>query len=178
MTHYVFIIWIFFAEGTARIFSKVNGIVVSYSKFSSELTFEKFHDSVYSVSSMLPSIRTCLDAFICVTWLDHMCDLPRSSVRHDSFIRVTLLVRVCDMTRSYEWHDSFVWVTWPIPMSDMTHSDVWHSYSSPFSPIKTYLYVRQNSFIGVTHSFVYMSWLIQKYAIQAPLPSHLWGGFD
>jgi len=54
------------------------------------------------------------DAFICVTWLIHMCDMTHSYVRHDSFICVTWLIHMCDMTHSYVWHDSFICATWLI----------------------------------------------------------------
>jgi len=75
------------------------------------------------------------DSFICVTWLNHMCDIhmcdtTHSYVWHDSFI-CAWLIHMCDMTRSrvrhsYVWHDSFICVTWLIHMCDMTHSHVWH----------------------------------------------------
>jgi len=49
---------------------------------------------------------TCLihvvryDAFICVTWLIHMCDRSHWYVGHDSFMCVAWLIHMCDSTRS------------------------------------------------------------------------------
>jgi len=70
------------------------------------------------VTHMNASCHACVlhihvwhDAFICVTWLIHMCDVTHSYVRHDSLIYIT---HTCDKTHSYEWHDSFIRETWLI----------------------------------------------------------------
>ena len=76
------------------------------------------------------------DLFVCVTWLDHRCDMPHSYVWHDSFICVKWLIYVCDMTRSYAWHNSYMCVTWLLHMSAMTDLYEWHG------------------------SFIWVSWLI------------------
>jgi len=84
--------------------------------------------------------RVWHDPFICMTWLNHVCDVTHhtcdvthscvwrdsficvtwliSYVWRDSFIRVTWLI-------SYVWRDSFIRVTWLIHTCDMTYSYVW-----------------------------------------------------
>jgi len=75
--------------------------------------------------------HTCIpfymcDAFICVVWFIHVCDLTPSYARHDSFICVTWLIHMRDMAHSHAWHDSFTCVTWLIHMRDVTHLRAWH----------------------------------------------------
>ena len=57
------------------------------------------------------------DSIICVTWLNHLCHMTQSYVRHDSvyvwhdsIIFVTLLNHLCDITQSFVCHDSFIHV--------------------------------------------------------------------
>jgi len=86
------------------------------------------------------------DAFGCVPWHVHMCDMTHSDERvcHDTFICVTWLIRVCDMTHSYvrrvstsymcqkhthtnESCHTYERVMFVTPMHcDVTHSYVWH----------------------------------------------------
>jgi len=77
------------------------------------------------------------DAFVCVTWRIHTCDITHPylrfvlydsfvRVRHDSFVRVIWLICACDMTRLCVWYDSFVRGTRLICTCDMTHSCMWH----------------------------------------------------
>jgi len=83
------------------------------------------------------------EAFMCVTWLTHMCDMthPRGLAEravdddnraasvydvykwvtcvllgHIAFIHVTWLVYMCDVTHSHVWHDIFTCVAWLIHM--------------------------------------------------------------
>jgi len=82
-----------------------------------------------SYCSMLP---LWYDAFTCVTWLFHMCDMTHSYVWQDTFTCEIWLIHMCDMTHSYVWHDSFTHhvshsnLTWLIHMCDMTHPYMWH----------------------------------------------------
>jgi len=66
------------------------------------------------------------DAYTCVTWLIHICDMTHSYVWHDGFTCVTWLIHMCDITHSYVWHDALIRVTWRIHICDMTHSYVYH----------------------------------------------------
>jgi len=67
------------------------------------------------------------DAFICVTWLIHICDGTHSNVWHDSFLSVIWLIcicvtwcnHICDMTDSFVWHDSLICMTCLIYLCDM-----------------------------------------------------------
>jgi len=78
---------------------------------------------------------TCVlhDAFMCVTWFIHLCDLTHWYVWHDSLIVwhdssmcVTWPIDMCDMTHSYMWHDSMICEIWSIDLCDMAHSYAWH----------------------------------------------------
>jgi len=120
------------------------------------------------------------DAFICVTWRIHMCDMTHSYVWQDAFICVTWRIHMCDMTHSYVWHDAFICVTWRLHMCDMTHSYVWHdafirvishvslrvpwliwTYDMTHSHICNELYIR----LTVLHDlFRYETWLMQMWA--------------
>ena len=44
---------------------------------------------------------------MCVTWLDHMCDMTHSRVSHTSIMCVTWLTHVCDMTHSCVSHTGY-----------------------------------------------------------------------
>ena len=68
------------------------------------------------------------DAFLCVTWLLHMCHLTPSYVWHDSCVCVTWLLLMCDRTPSYVSRDFSICVTWllHIRVCDMTPSCVRH----------------------------------------------------
>jgi len=46
------------------------------------------------------------DSFICVTWLNYVCDMNYSDVQHDSFMCATWIFYVCDVTHSFVRHDS------------------------------------------------------------------------
>ena len=66
----------------------------------------------------LPFRLSWHDAFICVTWLIHMCDMTHLFIWHDSFLCVTWLIHV--------WHDTFACATRLICMRDMTHLHMRH----------------------------------------------------
>jgi len=110
-------------------------------------------------------------ALLCVTWLNHVCDMTHSHLWHDSFrcgiwLRdmtlymnelchpcesfrcVTWFIQMCDMTHSDVWHDSFRCVTWLIQMCDMTHPYMWHD------------------------SFICVTWLIQMCDMTHPYMWH------
>ena len=76
-------------------------------------------------------IYVCHDAFKCVVWLNHMCDI-RGGMKSqllldwdalilgilDSFVCVTWRIHMCERTHSYVRHDSFICVPWLIHMCD------------------------------------------------------------
>jgi len=68
----------------------------------------------------LSSVRH--DAFICATWLIHMCDMAHSYVRHGSFICATWLIHTCDMSHSYEWHGLCIWLMYILLQLVLQHA--------------------------------------------------------
>jgi len=69
------------------------------------------------------------DAFICVTWLLHACDMTHAShsnMWHDAFIRVTCWRHIWDMTHTVTCE---TWLIHLIHTCDMTISYVWHAPS-------------------------------------------------
>ena len=64
------------------------------------------------------------DAFTCVTWRIHMCDMTHSYVWHDAFTCVTWRIHMCKKMHSYVWHDTYMCVTLPIYECDMTRAYV------------------------------------------------------
>jgi len=63
------------------------------------------------------------DAFICVTWRIHMCDMTHSYVWHDAFICVTWRIHMCDMTCAKP--ETRI-QSWSICRWTNSHSCVWH----------------------------------------------------
>ena len=55
------------------------------------------------------------DAFICLPYLVHTCNLTHLYVWHDVYMCVTCCIHMCDV-----WHDAFTCVTWRF------RSHVWH----------------------------------------------------
>jgi len=92
-------------------------------------TLQHYSSTTLSQSNLIHTRHDFFYAFICATWLIHMCDMTHSCVWHDSLIWVTWLIHMCDMTHSYVWHDSFIGVTGRIHMCDMTHSYLFHDSS-------------------------------------------------
>jgi len=133
------------------------------------------------------------DAFICVPWRIHMCDMTHSYVWHDAFICVTWRIHICDMTHSYVWHDTFICVTWRIHMRDLTHSYVWHgafiivaalndmrdmthsfgthSHTTKIDMTHSYVaWLNCDSFRFVCRdSFIYVTWLMSLWLIPKKL---------
>jgi len=78
------------------------------------------------------------NAFICVTWLIHMCDMTHSYVWHDSFICVTWLIHHVMTLNSFcvTWlftvassSCAFICVTWLIHVRLFElHIHIWHGY--------------------------------------------------
>jgi len=90
--------------------------------------------------------RPARDSFICVTWLNSICEVAHRYVLQDSFVRV--------MTHLNMLYDSSI--EWPI-LQDMcvTYAYVWHD---------SFIYVWHDSFIYVWHdSFIYVKWLVLCY---------------
>ena len=74
----------------------------------------------------------CLDSFMRVPWILHICAMTPSYVRHESLICVPWLTRMCATTHSYVCHDSFICVPCIMHMYDMAH---WYSCRRlPFCP--------------------------------------------
>jgi len=106
-----------------------------------------------------------------MTWLNHMCDMTRSYVRHDSFIcatwlvhmcfimnsRAICLVHMCDMTRLRAWHDSFICAT--------TH------FISQLLIVRYCNIWRCHTYEGVM-SHIWMSHVIQGVRVQERPASH------
>jgi len=97
------------------------------------------------------------DSIICVTWLNHVCDMTHSYVWHDSIICVTWLTLACDVTQSYVWHDSIICVTWLTHMCDMTHSYVWRVFCvfTRVSLLTCMCVTWLNHMCDMTHSYVW-----------------------
>jgi len=112
--------------------------------------------------------RVWYAAFMCVTWMIHVCDMNHSCVCHESFTCVRradpvvasvvwrIYIHMCDMTHSYVWHDSFIRVTWLIYVCDITHSYVWHdSFTSVVWRIYACDTTRSYVWHDITHSYVW-----------------------
>jgi len=97
------------------------------------------------------------EAFVCVTWLIHMCDMRLVGIRDIHVcvcvtymcVCVTWFVHTCV---SYVWHDSCIYVTWLTHMCDMTHPRVWHGGDRRYLCVcdMTQSYVWHDSFMCVT----------------------------
>jgi len=135
-----------------------------------------------SYCSMLP---LWCDAFTCVTWLIHMCDMTHLYVWHDSFTCEIWLIHVCDMTHSYVWYDSFTHhashsnLTWLIHMCDMTHSYTWHdTFTCETWLIHTFyiFHTCELSHWTVLHdSVICMTWLIHTCGMTHSYMAHSYG---
>ena len=98
------------------------------------------------------------DSFICVTWLDYMCNMTYSYVRHGSFTCVRWLIHMRDMTHTYVWLDLPICVTFLIYIFDVTHSNVWHY---PFIYVTWLIHMCDTTHSYVWHdSFICVAWLI------------------
>ena len=117
--------------------------------------------SRYRAVAQMTHLCVWHDAFMCVTWLIHVCDMTHSCVWHDSFMcdmthesRVTYLIyttQIWAMTYSRVWHDSLIYVPFAT-----THSYVWHD---SFTCVTCSRRQRKDSYVW-HDSFMCVTWLI------------------
>jgi len=91
------------------------------------------HDSFQCVIRLIQiydlkrTFKPMTQAFPCVTWLAHVCDMTHSCVWHDS----------CCFSNSAVLCATFIWRTWLIQMRDMRHSAIfsWCQLQVLFFPL-------------------------------------------